>query len=90
MNQEGCERPKAEEYLTYLGEGGFKTVRIDSHAVHPDKSIIVDIVFGKKPVFRFNLESFGLHEYLDLTRSHVFDCQTECKTVINERRGNEY
>ncbi len=79
-----------KEYLTYLNEGGLKTVEIDSHAVHPDKSVIDDVLLGKKPVFRFNLESLDLHRYLDSTRGHVFDCLEECKEVVDERERNEY
>lgn len=78
------------EYLTYLDRSGPITVEIDSHAVHPDKSIIEDVLLGKKPVFRFNLESLDLHRYLDSARGHVFDCREECKAVVDGMERNEY
>ncbi len=78
------------EYLTYLDDSGLRTVEVDSHAVHPDKSVIDDVLLGKKPVFRFNLESSDLHRYLDSARGHVFDCREECKVVVEGRERNEY
>lgn len=78
------------EYLTYLDESGLRTVEIDSHTVHPDKSVVADVLLAKMPVFRYSIASSDLHKYLNDARGHVFDCQDECKSFVEERRKSEY
>ena len=78
------------EYLTYLDDCELRTIEIDSHVVHPDKSVILDVLLGKMPVFRYNIASSDLHRYLDEARGHVLGCQEECKKFVEGRRKNEY
>ncbi len=78
------------EYLTYLTENGLKTVEVNSDFMHPEKSVVDEVLLGRMPVFRYNLASDDLHKYLDEARGHVLGCREKCKEFVEEGRINEY